>query len=180
MLRRIFSLVLCTGLIISVVVSSIELTHYASPAKACETTGVAAPDDHVQALLDGVNQQRAQHSLRPLVLEPRLLQSAAAKATDMLTRKYWAHYAPDGTSPWGFISRAGYAYEHAGENLAYGYPDAAATVDGWMHSQDGHRELVLNPDLTDVGFAWRTGFFQGSYTTLVVMHAALPTRCAAL
>lgn len=38
----------------------------------------------------------------------------------------------------------------AGENLALGYPDGAAVVDGWMNSQ-GHRENLLRPSFVSMG-----------------------------
>ncbi len=43
-----------------------------------------------------------------------------------------------------------------GENLAAGYPTAAAIVGGWMHSE-GHRENVLGRDFDEIGIAIADG-----------------------
>jgi uncharacterized protein YkwD len=68
------------------------------------------------SLLQQTNQERqARHEIA-LDLNPELSKAATAKAQDMVTRNYWAHVAPDGTTPWNFINGAGYVYDEAGEN----------------------------------------------------------------
>ncbi|HSX40962.1 MAG TPA: CAP domain-containing protein, partial [Candidatus Saccharimonadales bacterium] len=53
-----------------------------------------------QQLLSLTNQKRQASGLSPLTINPQLSQAAAAKASDMFSKNYWAHNAPDGTTPW--------------------------------------------------------------------------------
>lgn len=41
-------------------------------------------------------------------------------------------------------------FNRLGENIAYGYPSAAAVMRGWMHSP-GHRRNILNRRFTKIG-----------------------------
>jgi len=121
----------------------------------------------VDELLSITNQKRAENGLPPLSLNSELSSAATAKASDMFTKNYWAHVAPDGATPWGFIRGAGYEYIYAGENLARGYTTATDVVNAWMASP-GHRENMLSGNYKDVGFAIQTGTLTGDETVLVV------------
>jgi uncharacterized protein YkwD len=103
------------------------------------------------ALLSQTNQARTAASEPALTLDPQLTAAAEAKANDMVSRNYWAHNTPDGKTPWTFIVAAGYQYQAAGENLAYGFDNASDTVTGWMNSPE-HRANILNASYQNVGF----------------------------
>jgi hypothetical protein len=105
------------------------------------------------ALLEATNQQRLSNHTTTLQLNDKLTAAAQAKANDMATRNYWAHYTPDGTPPWAFFEGAGYAYQKAGENLAYGFISSNDTVAGWMNSPS-HRENLLDNAFQEVGFGF--------------------------
>ncbi len=122
-----------------------------------------APGD----LLTFTNQKRQENGLKPLIINDQLAQAAQQKATHMFANNYWAHIAPDGTTPWSFIKNSGYDYLYAGENLARGYTTASAVVDAWMASPS-HRENMLSKNYNDVGFAIQSGTLTGSETILVV------------
>jgi uncharacterized protein YkwD len=124
------------------------------------------------------NQQRANNGLAALSYNSRLTQAAQNKAADMFAKNYWAHYAPDGTSPWSFITAAGYSYTTAGENLAKDFDTSSGVVTGWMNSP-GHRANILNSSFVDTGVAVMNGTLQGSPTTLVVAFYAAPKAAAA-
>src|SRR3990172_8633047 len=49
------------------------------------------------------NVQRAANGLGPVTENGTLDSAALAKGNDMLAKGYWAHFAPDGTSPWSFF-----------------------------------------------------------------------------
>jgi hypothetical protein len=115
------------------------------------------------------NQKRAEKGLSPLKPSQELSKAAAAKASNMFQLDYWAHIAPDGTTPWYFIKSAGYEYEYAGENLARGFYTASDVVDAWMASPT-HRENILNPNYEEIGFAVSTGTLTGTETVLVVQE----------
>jgi hypothetical protein len=110
-----------------------------------------ATDVSVTSLLDGTNAQRGSNGLGALALNGQLNAAAQAKANDMAARDYWSHNTPDGATPWTFIVRAGYGYQAAGENLAYGFGSSSDTISGWMNSAE-HRANILNGNYADVGF----------------------------
>lgn len=126
-----------------------------------------ATDINVESLLSMTNQKRLGEGFSSLTLDPQLSQAAAAKAQDMFTKDYWAHNAPDGTSPWVFIKGADYNYLYAGENLAKNFSNSEGVVNAWMVSPT-HRANILKPDYKDVGFAVVNGRLNGEETTLVV------------
>lgn len=113
------------------------------------------------------NTQRTNNGLPALSLNNQLNQAAQAKAQHMFANDYWAHYAPDGTTPWSFINGAGFSYISAGENLAKNFDTSAGVVDGWMNSP-GHKANVLNGSYDSVGYAAVNGTLQGTELTLVV------------
>lgn len=120
-----------------------------------------------QELLVLVNQKRLENGLSPLTLNGTLSSAAYGKARHMFDNNYWAHFAPDGTSPWNFIINSGYNYVYAGENLAKGFVNANDAVEAWMNSPT-HRDNILSSQYRDVGFAIVEGTLQGEETVLIV------------
>jgi len=110
-----------------------------------------ATDMSIESLLTDTNQERASNGEVALGLDKQLGDAAQAKANDMAARDYWSHDTPDGKTPWTFIIKAGYNYQAAGENLAYGFTSASDTITGWMNSPE-HRANILNASYRDVGF----------------------------
>lgn len=120
------------------------------------------------------NAQRNQNGLPKLVENKKLDQAAASKAVDMFANDYWAHYSPQGKSPWNFINGAGYKYTYAGENLARDFDDANSVVVAWMNSPS-HRSNMLDTNFREVGVAVAGGRLGGREGTLVVqMFGANP------
>ncbi|MBI4067649.1 CAP domain-containing protein [Candidatus Gottesmanbacteria bacterium] len=126
-----------------------------------------ATDISVQNLLDLTNQKRSESGLGNLSLSPTLSAAAANKASDMFSKNYWAHIAPDGKTPWDFITGAGYRYIYAGENLAKNFNDSGGVVSAWMDSPT-HKDNLLKKEYQEVGFAVVNGTLNGEETTLVV------------
>lgn len=120
-----------------------------------------------QQLLLLTNEKRQENGLPPLTINDNLSQAAANKASDMFGKDYWAHNAPDGTSPWVFIKSAGYNYIYAGENLARGFNNAPDVISAWMASEL-HRKNMLSSNYQNVGFGVATGKLNGEDTVLVV------------
>jgi hypothetical protein len=123
------------------------------------------------------NQQRASAGLSALAMNGQLSNAAYQKANHMIANNYWGHYAPDGTSPWYFISANGYDYSTAGENLAKDFSTSAGVVTGWMNSP-GHRANIMNGAFSEVGYAVVNGTLLGNSTTLVVALYAKPVIVA--
>lgn len=122
--------------------------------------------DQVLAL---TNEKRKDQGLDPLTLNPELSNSARQKAAHMFANNYWAHNAPDGTTPWAFFKNVGYNYLYAGENLARDFGDSVSVVQAWMDSPT-HRDNLLSKRYNEIGIAAVNGILNGQETTLVVQH----------
>ncbi len=131
------------------------------------------------SLLGNTNAQRTKDNEPSLALNGQLDAAAQAKANDMAQKNYWAHNSPDGRTPWSFIATAGYHYQAAGENLAYGFSNASDAVNGWMNSP-GHRANILNANYKDVGFGVaQSPNYQGNGPeTIVVAEYGEPAEAA--
>lgn len=120
-------------------------------------------------LLNLTNYERAQNGLPPLTLNSKLSNAAKNKGAHMFQFNYWAHFAPDGTSPWDFIKGEGYEYTFAGENLAKGYTNSYDAVKAWMASPT-HKANILSSQYSEVGFAIIQGSLDGEDTVLIVQE----------
>jgi uncharacterized protein YkwD len=127
------------------------------------------------ALADLANVDRARNDLPELVVSKALTAAAQAKANDMAEKGYFAHTAPDGTSPWYWYKQAGYSFAYAGENLAIDFSDSADVEAAWMKSP-AHRANLLNKNFTEVGIATAVGMYQGRKTTFVVEEFGTPAK----
>lgn len=121
------------------------------------------------------NQHRNRVGSKPLVENPLLTQAAIAKANDMFSKNYWAHYSPSGESPWDFIRTVGYQYTAAGENLARDFDRSESVVNAWLASPS-HRDNLLNPLYSEIGVGVVNGILDGKETTLVVQMFATPAK----
>jgi uncharacterized protein YkwD len=113
-----------------------------------------APEVHldtsdIQAL---INKQRTAAKLKPLTVNDKLVDSAAAKCQDMLKKNYYTHNAPDGTPYTTFIKAQVPKYKAAGENLGAGYTDINQLISDWMQSPQ-HKANVLNAQFSADGIA---------------------------
>ncbi|MGB3019937.1 MAG: CAP domain-containing protein [Microgenomates group bacterium] len=134
-----------------------------------------AKDITVTKLVEYTNEQRVNNGLKPLIYNQKLATAAANKAQNMFANNYWAHFGPNGETPWQFITASGYRYESAGENLAKNFLYSKNVVSAWMNSPT-HRENMLRKDFTEVGFAVVDGGLVGEQTTLVVQMFGRPSE----
>ena len=84
--------------------------------------------------------------------DDRLATAAYNHSADMASRNYFAHTSPEGGSASTRTTAAGYVWSAVGENIAAGYPDAAAVVQGWMDSP-GHCQNIMSSGFTQIGMA---------------------------
>lgn len=124
-------------------------------------------------LLAATNQARETDHETPLTINSELAKAATLKVQNMFADQYWAHTAPDGTTPWHWFGVVGYSYAAAGENLAKNFTTSDSTVAAWMASAE-HRANILKSEYTDVGFATMQGILQGKPTTLTVALYGAP------
>jgi uncharacterized protein YkwD len=131
-----------------------------------------------QKLLEYTNDERMNAGLKPVKMNSALSSAALEKAKYMFAHNFWAHNAPDGTTPWKFITDAKYDYLFAGENLAKDFEDSKGVVDAWMNSPS-HRANILQEKYQDIGFAVLNGNLNGEDTTLVVQMFGTPVVASA-
>lgn len=132
----------------------------------------------ISELQELTNKARSQNNLPAVELDSRLSEAAVLKGEDMIANNYWSHNSPKGLSPWHWIEQSGYSYAIAGENLAKNYPDASSVMNAWMGSST-HRDNILNPKYTSVGFAVVEGVIDMKVNTIVVAYYAAPTEAVA-
>jgi uncharacterized protein YkwD len=103
-----------------------------------------------QALIDGVNAERAKHGLPALRRDPVLDQVAYAKAVDMAARGYFGHTDPSGVT---FADRmhARHLNVYASENIAFDVSEASAQT-AFVHSPE-HYSSQIDPRVTNIGAA---------------------------
>lgn len=162
--------------IVVIVLAIMPLLYNVTTNGTMQVLGYAT--DISAAGLDTVtNTQRSNNGIAPLRINNQLTQAATAKATHMFANNYWAHTAPDGTTPWFFVQSSGYAYTTAGENLAKNFLTSTGVVNGWMNSA-AHRANILNAAFVDVGYGVVNGILLGQEVTLVVALYGAPTAVA--
>lgn len=100
-----------------------------------------------------INNERANVGVAPLSGQSQLGNAARGHSQDMACNGFFSHTGSDGSSFAVRITRSGYSYSAAAENIAAGYGDPASVVAGWMGSQ-GHKDNMLNPNYTEIGIGY--------------------------
>jgi Cysteine-rich secretory protein family len=119
------------------------------------------------------NTEREEAVLSPLTRNTVLDEAARLKAEHMAKYGYFAHYSPDGVSPWYWFNEVGYNFVHAGENLAVHFTDSDAVVEAWMLSPT-HRANIVNNNYREIGVGTARGTYQGFPTVFVVQLFGTP------
>ncbi len=131
-----------------------------------------------ERFLELTNSSRQAAKAGLLTVSDKLTAAAEAKASDILRQDYFAHTTPQGKKFWQWIKEQGYQYSLAGENLALDFADADIAHDALIKSP-GHRANILNGKYTQVGFAVKTGEFNGRTTTVLVELFGKPVSVVA-
>lgn len=118
-------------------------------------------------IVDFTNEERGELAVGPLARNAVLDEAARRKAEHMAQNGYFAHYSPDGISPWYWFDQVGYDYVHAGENLAVHFTDSKEVVDAWMRSPL-HRDNIVSGNYTEIGVGTAKGEYKGFPTVFVV------------
>lgn len=100
----------------------------------------------------------------PVVAESQLRCAARLHSQDMAVRGFFDHTNLDGLSPWDRVDLTSYTGNASGENIAQGYPDPTAVMEGWM-SSDGHCANIMNAGNTELGVGY---YGEGNYWTQVM------------
>jgi uncharacterized protein YkwD len=130
-------------------------------AATCANAGIAPTQANVDAVARAtaclINRQRRRHHLRSLRRSASLALAARRHAGDMVSRGYFSHVTPSGSSARDRIRQAGYARRGVsllvGEDLSRAMADSATprrTVARWMRSRR-HRANILSRAYRHVG-----------------------------
>lgn len=146
--------------VVSILAATLILVPAVVLSQRQETTvqaPVASVPLNADTILTLVNKERTAVGLKPLVSDPRLTQTAQARADDMNTRNYFAHFDPMtgknlvniGLENPGLCS---YASENIG-NITHPEPDLnTSMVSSWMGSKS-HHDAILDARYTITGVA---------------------------
>jgi uncharacterized protein YkwD len=104
-------------------------------------------------MLRQINRVRARHGVGALRIDARLNRAAQSHSDDMARRDFFDHRSPEGVRMTERADRTGYHWRRLIENIAGGYPNIAATIQGWMESPD-HRAGLLDNRVRDAGFGY--------------------------
>ncbi|MCF6444593.1 CAP domain-containing protein [Nereida sp. MMG025] len=104
-------------------------------------------------VLDSVNALRQAAGAPPVQLNAELAAAAATHSRDMSIQNRPWHFGSDGSSPIDRVTRAGYTGPFLGEAISETYETELQTLAAWME-EPGTREVVLNPNAQNMGFAW--------------------------
>ena len=90
---------------------------------------------------------------KPLALNDTLSRAALAHAADMAQYSHFSHEGRDGSSHAVRMTRAGYDWKAAGENIAAGQATPESVVDGWLKSPH-HCANMMAPEFREMGIAY--------------------------
>ncbi len=106
-----------------------------------------------QQILSLVNVERSKAGLQPVTLNSKLSQAAQNHTNDMISKGYFSHTSPSGSTMTSRVNAVGYTYSTIGENIAAGGSTASATMTQWMNSP-GHKANILNPKFRELGVGY--------------------------
>jgi uncharacterized protein YkwD len=114
-----------------------------------------------------LNERRAHAGIGPLARDAALENAANRYTARMVAERFFAHLAPDGSSPLDRLIAAGLSFLHGsaiGENLGYGQgglETPGSMVQMWMDSP-GHRANILTGAFRAIGIGVAIGTPQGT------------------
>ena len=96
-----------------------------------------------------LNSDRARYNLSPLVIDPELCRIARIKSQDMRDNQYFAHTSPTYGDVRQMLTRFGYSYAAASENIAHHATIQKAQAA--FLSSPGHRQNIMSTRHAKVG-----------------------------
>ena len=104
-------------------------------------------------LLDSVNALRTAKNAQALSYNAALNAAALTHSRDMSVQNRPWHFGSDGSSPLLRVQRVGYTGQFMGETISETYQTELETLSAWMAEADT-RDVILNPNAREIGFAW--------------------------
>lgn len=131
----------------------------------------------VKKIIELTNALRLTISLPALVENRQLAQAAWQKVEDMVLNQYFAHVSPAGLGLRNWLSKSGYKYAVAGENLAVGFSEAEEVVAAWKNSPT-HYDNLADKDFKEIGVAMADGQLDQVDTIFIAQYFAAPAFVA--
>lgn len=124
-------------------------------------------------LLSSVNVERAKAGVPPVSAAPDLTDLARSRSADMAARDYFSHTTPEGANIFSMLRSRSIAYSYAGEiiarnNIAPTDRSIQVAIDGFLNSPS-HRQIMLDPQYTNVGLGYTRAPNSMSYTTVIFL-----------
>lgn len=118
--------------------------------------GASPSEQHpyIQQIVDLVNAERTKAGLSPLVLDIQISNAAQVRAEEQYT--LFSHTRPNGSAYRSVLDENGISYRGCGENVAYGFRNPQAVMQGWMDSE-GHKANILHEKFTHIGIGYYVG-----------------------
>jgi len=140
------------GLTVLTLVASSGCSAPSSPDPQPQEPGQPPSTTTASDLVDATNAERSRAGMRSLTVNGRLMEAARVQAEQVAAAGRLEHTLPEARLPSleDRLAAAGYDWQEAGENLAYGQRNAAHAVDTWMQSP-GHRVNILSATFTEIG-----------------------------
>ncbi|MGP7818880.1 CAP domain-containing protein [Niallia sp. 01092] len=132
-----------------------ELVETASAVEDVE----AVEKGNEQQILDMTNVLRKRFKLNEVQWDKSTAKVALGHSIDMFETKTFSHTSEKYGDLEARLKKGDVFYQVAGENIAAGYTDAGAVIEGWLNSK-GHRDCLLNKDFTHLG----VGVYKKYYT----------------
>lgn len=104
-------------------------------------------------VLDSINALRAAAGSPQLAFNAQLNAAAATHSRDMAIQNRPWHFGSDGSSPIQRVQRVGYTGRFLGETISETYETEMETLEAWLQQEDT-KAVLMNPEATDMGFAW--------------------------
>lgn len=136
----------------------------------------ATPKVHTleRQMFERVNRDRAKNQLPKLTFDPKLSDIARSHSADMLQNRFFEHESPRYGLLEARLSRAGYLFRSARENLAEA-PTVDEAEDGLLKSPH-HYENLMATNITHVGIGIVSGGVQDPRNLTVTQIFATPGK----
>ena len=134
----------------------------ASPAQAVPESSAANQFEWRVFLLTNI--ERESRGIPPLQWDNRLGAAARAHTEDMVRNNFLSHTGSDRSNAGQRISRAGFTWIRAAENIAEGQRTPEEVIRSWMTSP-GHRSNILDPALSHLGVGFAANKWTQKFAT---------------
>ena len=119
----------------------------------------------VEGCMAQVNAERSARGIPLVGFDARLASAAQKHSAYQGSISTMTHTGSGGTTGGQRMRAEAYTWRTWGENVAYGYGDCGAVMNGWMNSS-AHKANIRNPKFTTIGMGVAIGADGNLYWTM--------------